>query len=162
MGRFGANQATPPMSLTGKILYTGDFRHTLDDKGRLTIPSAWRVAHVETDQFLAAPNPGGYISVLPPAAVASLYDKIAAVPLSDAQAQTEIAAFFSVAQAFTFDKQGRVALTEALLQHAGIGKDAVLAGSLSKFNIFSPDRWSAIERRSSPDTRADFLRRYQI
>ena len=150
------------MALSGKAFYTGLFRHTLDDKGRLTIPSTWRAAHVETDQFLAAPNPGGYLSVLPPAAVESLYEKIATVPLSDTQAQAEISAFFAVAQAFTFDKQGRIALNEPLLKHAGIVKDAVRAGSLTKFNIFSPERWSTVEQRSSPASQADFLRRYQI
>jgi MraZ protein len=150
------------MALTGKTLYTGNFRHTLDDKNRLTIPSQWRAAHAETDQFLATPNPDGYITVLPPSAVDTLYEKIAAVPLSDAQAQAEIAAFFAVAQAFTFDKQGRVALSAALLEHAGIAKDAVLNGSFTKFNIYNPDRWSAVEQRSSPASQADFLRRYQI
>jgi len=84
------------------------------------------------------------------------------VPLSDTQAQAEIAAFFAVAQAFTFDKQGRIALSAALLKHAGIGKEAVLAGALSKFSIFSPERWSTVEQRSSPASQADFLRRYQI
>ena len=162
MGHFGATCGSNHMALSGKTLYTGDFRHILDEKGRLTIPSAWRAAHAETDQFLAAPNPGGYVSVLPPAAVESLYDKISAVPLSDTPAQAEIAAFFAVAQAFTFDKQGRIALSEALLKHAGIGKEAVLAGALSKFSIFSPERWSTVEQRSSPASQADFLRRYQI
>ena len=161
-GGLGHLVAPFRMSLTGKTLYTGNFRHTLDDKNRLTIPSVWRAAHAETDQFLAAPNPDGYISVLPPAAVAALYDKVAAVPLSDAAAQAEIAAFFSVAQAFNFDKQGRIALNAALLAHAGIAKDAVLNGSFTKFNIYNPDRWSAVEQRTSPASQADFLRRYQI
>ncbi|MBI5380292.1 MAG: mraZ [Opitutae bacterium] len=150
------------MAPTGKTLYTGNFRHSIDDKGRLTIPSLWRAAHADTDQFLATPNPDGYISVLPPAAVESLYAKIAAVPLSDAAAQAEIAAFFAVAQAFTFDKQGRIALSAALLKHADIAKDAVLNGSFTKFNIYSPERWSLVEQRSNPASQADFLRRYQI
>lgn len=158
LGRTGATL----MALSGKTLYTGTYRHNLDDKGRLTIPSAWRVAHGESDQFLAAPNPGGYVSVLPPTEVEKLYDKVATVPLSDTQAQAEIAAFFAIAQAFTFDKQGRIALNAELLQHAGITKESVLNGSLTKFNIYSPERWAAIAQRSSAASQADFLRRYGI
>ena len=60
------------MALPGKTLYTGSYRHNLDDKGRLTIPSAWRAAHAEGEQFLAVPNPGGYISLLPPARVGGI------------------------------------------------------------------------------------------
>ncbi len=150
------------MASLGKPFYTGNFRHNLDDKNRLTIPSAWRSAHGESDTFLATPNPAGYISVLPPAEVEKLYEKIAAVPLSDASAQEEIAAFFAATQAFTFDKQGRVPVSDALLAHAGIGKDAVLSGGLSKFNIYSPERWAAIEQKSSPTSQADFMRRFGI
>lgn len=150
------------MQLQGRILYTGNFRHNLDDKGRLTIPSAWRTAHTEADQFLATPNPDGYVSILPPPEVAKLYDKVANVPLADTEAQAEIAAFFSIAQAFNFDKQGRIALNETLLKHAGITKEAVLGGSLSKFNIYSPERWSQVEQRPGAGNPAGFLRRYQI
>ena len=150
------------MAQLGKPFYTGLFRHTLDDKNRLTIPSTWRSAHGESDTFLATPNPDGYVSVLPPAEVEKLYAKIAAVPLSDASAQAEIASFFAVTQAFTFDKQGRIGLSDALLQHAGIGKDAVLSGGLSKFNVYSPERWAATVQKSSPATQADFMRRFGI
>lgn len=165
MGRNGEKwgvSTSPAMSTPARILYTGTFRHNLDDKGRLTIPSAWRSAHGDLDQFLATPNPDGYVSVLPPAEVAKLYDKVAAVPMADAEAQAEIAAFFSLAQSFTFDKQGRIALSDALLQHARITKEAVLGGSLTKFNIYSPDRWSLVEQRPGAGGAAGFLRRYQI
>ncbi len=147
-----------------KTFYTGNFAHTLDDKNRLTIPSAWRAAHAETDTFLATPNPAGYISVLPPAEAEKLHEKIAAVPLADATAQAEIASFFALTQAFTFDKQGRVALSDGLLRHAGIKArgEAVLGGSLSKFNIYSPKEWGKVEQKSSAESQTDFMRRFGI
>ena len=64
------------MAQTGKAFYTGLFRHTLDEKGRLTIPSAWRYAHEESDTFLATPHPDGYVAVLPPSEVEKLHAKI--------------------------------------------------------------------------------------
>jgi MraZ protein len=129
------------MAQPGKAFYTGLFRHTLDDKGRLTIPSAWRYAHEESDTFLATPHPDGYIAVLPPAEIAKLETKIAAMKLSDAAAQKFSARFFAKTQTFSFDKAGRVGLSEDLLKHAKIDKDAVLVGSLTKFNIYTPARW---------------------
>jgi MraZ protein len=156
-GTAGSHMASP-----GKPFYTGLFRHTLDDKNRLTIPSAWRAAHEKDATFLAMPNPDGYVSVLPPAEVEKLYEKIAAVPLSDASAQAEIAAFFAIAQAFSFDAQGRIALNEALMRHAGLAKDVVLNGGFTKFNLYSPQRWSAVEQKSSSASQADFMRRFGI
>jgi MraZ protein len=151
------------MSTANTVLYTGNFRHNLDDKGRLTIPSAWRTAHGEADAFLAIPNPGGYISVLPPAEVLKLTAKIAEVPMADLEAQAEIQNFFALAQNFTFDKQGRVSLTEELLAHAGItGRETMLGGALTKFGIFSPERWDKLRNQPGAANPSAFLSRYKI
>lgn len=128
------------MAQPGKVFYTGLFRHTIDDKGRLTIPSAWRHAHAEEDAFLAVPV-NGYIAVLPPAEVEKVYTQIAAMKLKDGNAQASAAKFFSETQSLSFDKAGRVILDAPLLKRMGIERDAVLVGSLTKFNIYSPARW---------------------
>ncbi|HVU36594.1 MAG TPA: mraZ [Opitutaceae bacterium] len=150
------------MSQSGKAFYTGLFRHTLDDKGRLTIPSAWRTAHVESDAFLATPHPDGYVAVLPPAEVEKLHAKISELKLSDAAAQAFAARFFSQTQSFSFDKAGRIGLGADLLKHAGIDRDAVLVGSLTKFNIYNPARWQQEEARTAGENFGDLMRRLDI
>ncbi|HEX2853180.1 MAG TPA: mraZ [Opitutaceae bacterium] len=150
------------MAPTGKALYTGLFRHTLDDKARLTIPSAWRYAHGDDDAFLATPHPDGYVAVLPPDEVEKLRAKIAQVALSDGGGQDFAARFFAQTQQFWFDKSGRISLGEALLKHAGIDKDTVLVGSLTKFNIYSPARWEKVEARTSGENFGDLMRRMGI
>ena len=150
------------MAQQGKAFYTGLFRHTLDDKGRLTIPSAWRYAHEEGDAFLATPHPDGYIAVLPPAEIAKLEAKIAAMKLSDTAAQKFSAKFFSQTQTFSFDKAGRVGLIGDLLQHAKIAKDAVLVGSLTKFNIYAPARWEKEAAGPDGESFGDLMRRFDI
>jgi len=150
------------MSPSGKTVYTGLFRHTLDDKGRLTIPSAWRYAHGEADTFLATPHPDGYIAILPPAEVDKLHAKFSDLKLSDAAAQAFAARFFSQTQSFSFDKSGRIGLGADLLLHAKIDKDTVLVGSLTKFNIYSPARWQQEETRTAGENFGDLMRRLDI
>ena len=150
------------MSSTTKPRYTGHFRHSLDDKNRLTIPSGWRIAHTAADEFVALPHPDGYISVLPPPEVDRLYEKAAAKNLSDSEAQDVLTQLFAHAQTLRFDKQGRIGLTQELLVHAGITKDAILAGSLSKFAIWSPGRWDVKGRRMDTQTYRDLMRRAGI
>ncbi|AHF89477.1 mraZ [Opitutaceae bacterium TAV5] len=166
MGRNGAywEAFVPPlhMATLGKPFYTGLHRHTLDDKNRITIPSAWRSAHADGDTFLATPHPDGYIAVLPPAEVEKLHAKIAAMALTDRDAQDVAARFFAATHAFTFDKQGRIALTDELRAHAGIAKDGVLVGSLTKFNIYSPERWTRVEQRTAGENMGDLMRRIGI
>jgi MraZ protein len=150
------------MATEGKVLYTGLFRHTLDDKGRLTIPSAWRHAHEVAEKFLATPHPDGYIAVLPPKEVDLLHAKISGMKMSDAKAQAFAARFFSQTQDFSFDKAGRIGLSAELLKHAGIAKDAVLVGTLTKFNIYNPGRWQQEEARASGENFGDLMRQMDI
>ena len=150
------------MSSTTKPRYTGHFQHSLDDKNRRTLPSGWRVAHTEDDEFVALPHPDGYIAVLPPSEVDRLYEKAAAKNLSDSEAQDVLTQLFAHAQTLRFDKQGRIGLTQELLGHAGIKKDAILAGSLSKFAIWSPGRWDVKGRRMDTQTYRDLMRRAGI
>ena len=147
------------MAQTGKSFYTGLFRHNLDDKGRLTIPSAWRYAHEESDTFLATPHPDGYIAVLPPARVGKLLAQISEMKLSDREAQAVKARIFSDALSFTFDKQGRFGVSADLLRHAAIAKDAVLSGMGDTFNILSPSRWSDMQSATAGENFGDMMRR---
>ncbi len=162
MGHFGGVGALNPMSQSIPPLYTGLFRHTLDDKNRLTIPSAWRFAHGENDTFLATPHPDGYIAVLPPAEVEKLRAKIAAMALSDGAGQDFVARFFAQTHSLWFDKAGRMNLSAELLKHANITKDAVLVGGLTKFNIYTPERWTQVEARTSGENFGDLMRRLGI
>jgi MraZ protein len=161
-GELGHSGSFPHMAQPSKAIFTGLFRHTLDDKGRLTIPSAWRHAHEEAETFIATPHPDGYISVLPPAEVEKLHDKISAMKHSDAAAQAFAARFFSQTQSFSFDKAGRVGLAAELLKHAGVAKEAVLVGSLTKFNIYNPIRWQQEEARTAGENFGDLMRRLDI
>ena len=162
MGRCGANDLMAFMAQLNIASYTGLFRHALDDKKRITIPSAWRSAHEEGDQFLATPHPDGYITILPPSEVVKLKIKIEAIALSDGSGQDFAARFFSQTQALGFDKQGRIMLNGDLLAHAGISKDTVLVGSLTKFSLYSPDRWGRVEQRTAGENFGDLMRRMGI
>lgn len=147
---------------TDRKIYTGLYRHSLDEKGRLTIPSAWRAAHAEDDRFLATPHPDGYIAVLPPSEVEKLHEKISAMKMSNAKAQAFNARFFSQTQDFAFDKAGRIGLTETLLKHAGIEKDAVLVGTLTKFHIYNPARWQKEESSTDGDNFGNMMREVDL
>lgn len=147
------------MSSPSTIVYSGRFEHTLDDKNRLTIPSAWRWVHTDSETFLAIPHPDGYISVLPPARVQKLLSDVSAMKLSDRDAQAVKAKIFSNALSFTFDKQGRFGANAELLKHAGITKDAVLSGMGDTFNILSPARWAEMDRATSGENFGDMMRR---
>ena len=84
--------------------FVGEFVHALDAKGRVTIPSKWRISGGD-NTYLALPNPGGYITVYPPKMVARLEEKVAGASLSDARAQSLLMELFSKAHSFGCDNK---------------------------------------------------------
>ena len=130
------------MTTSGTTFFVGEFTHALDAKGRVTIPSKWRIQGGE-NTYLGLPNPSGYITVYPPKLIERLEEKVSEASLSDPQAQSLLMELFSKADSFGCDKQGRINLSDKLLEHAGIKGKAVLVGKFSSFAIWSEDRRKA-------------------
>ena len=121
---------------TGKFF--GEYRHTVDDKGRLTIPSQWRPEMVSTsNDFLALPSlTERSVTVYPPKLIEQLYERFSQISMGDQDGQRAIRRIMSMAHNFACDKQGRINLNEKLIKHASLEKSVVLLGEASKFKIF--------------------------
>ena len=129
--------------------FVGEFTHSLDSKGRLTIPSKWRIPGGD-NTYLALPNQDGYITVYPPKMVARLEENMGGAKLSDVRRRALSMELFSRADSFGCDKQGRINLSEGLLRHGGIKGKAVLAGNFTDFSIWSEGRYD--KRKKSSET----------
>lgn len=118
--------------------FFGEYRHTVDDKGRLTIPSQWRPEIVSTsNDFLALPSlTERSVTVYPPKMIEQLYERFSQISMGDKDGQRAIRRIMSMAHNFACDKQGRINLNEKLIKHASLEKSVVLLGEASKFKIF--------------------------
>ena len=121
---------------TGK--YFGEYRHSMDDKGRLTIPSQWRPQLESKDNdFLALPSlTEKSVSVYPPKMIEQLYERFSEISMGDQKGQRAIRRIMSMAHNFSCDKQGRINLNDKLINHADLEKSVVLLGGASKFMIY--------------------------
>ncbi len=143
-------------------MFVGEFRHALDPKGRLTIPSSWRLrTEGGGDAYLALPDVGGYITVYGPEMALQLKERIAQVGMSDLAGQRAIAQIMSGAQRFSLDKAGRINLNTRLIEHGGIKKEAVLLGKMASFSIFSAEVYEA-QTKADPQTLAAALSRFGL
>lgn len=153
MGRSGLAVHQMGIFKTGR--YVGEFHHNLDDKGRLTIPSAWRPeVDSEENSFLALPNPDGYVTVYPPRMMEQLDERIAQISIGDTEGQKALSDLMSMAHLFSCDKQGRINLNEKLIRHARIGKAAVLLGKLTTFSIYAEEVYEAMQSEAPVDREA--------
>ncbi|GHC11361.1 division/cell wall cluster transcriptional repressor MraZ [Cerasicoccus arenae] len=124
-------------------LYAGEFRHNLDSKRRLTVPSKWRSDGDEQQTYLAFPDPAGCVTVYPPEMVAELKEKISKISIGDKKGRRAITRLLGSADSFSFDKSGRININDRLFQHADISKEVVLVGTVNFFQLWSPDRYDA-------------------
>lgn len=170
MGRYGGNWfGRAHMGLFSTAGFIGEFRHSVDDKGRLTIPAAWRPkGDASENQFLAIPSveegSEAYVRVLAPKMIAQLEETISQIKMSDVEGQRMVAEFMAMAHSFSCDKQGRINLNEKLIKHAQIGKGAVLLGMMSTFNIYSEELREAALAGGPSDssTRAAVFQRFGL
>lgn len=124
-------------------VYAGEFRHAVDAKHRVTVPSRWRSGS-DNEEFFAVPDPAGnFLMILPP----HEFDRVK----SDVEANTAIAPsdrrkfirrFYSLAQLVSVDKQGRILLPEEYCRRLGLDGEVVLIGSHSRMEIWNTQRWT--------------------
>ena len=122
-------------------IFAGEFRHAMDAKNRVTIPSRWRQG--EIDEFFAIPNPGGgFLMVMPPGEFKRLAEKVERDEgLQAAERRKLIRQFSSRAQHVTSDKQGRIVLPDEQCKLLNLRSEVVLVGNYSRFEIWNPEVW---------------------
>ena len=125
-------------------VYAGEFRHAVDAKHRVTIPSRWRRGD-EGEEFFAVPDPAGnFLMVMPPCEFDRVKSDVEAnATISPADRRKFIRRFYALAQLLTIDKQGRILLPEEPCRRLGLEGDVVLIGSHSRMEIWNPQRWAA-------------------
>ena len=130
-------------SSSNSTVYAGEFRHSVDAKHRVTIPSRWRAE--EGEEFFAVPDPAGnFLMVLPPREFDRVKTDLEAnASVSPADRRKFIRRFYALAQLVSVDKQGRVLLPEDCCRRLGLEGEVVLIGSHSRMEIWNPQRWAA-------------------
>lgn len=121
-------------------MFMGRFNHTIDPKGRLSIPSKYR--EILGDEFVVSRGMDGCLFVYPIDAWKAFEEKLASLPLINVEARQFARFFLSGAQYVTVDKQGRILMPQDLKEFAGLEKDVVLAGMGGRIEIWSLDRWN--------------------
>ncbi len=122
-------------------LFAGEFRHSIDDKNRITIPSRWRRKRPEefillpeaTHQFLIVMSPMEF------AKMSSAAETNQTVSARDRR--VFLRHLHSRAQHGGADRQGRLVLPEDLCRKIGLKGEVALVGGQGRFEIWNLQRW---------------------
>ncbi len=127
-----------------ELFLVGEYQHTIDNQRRTAIPSSWRNKKEKTTFFLF-PGRNATLQLIPRATFKSFLEKVKKISFANAKAGLALAQIGAKAQECSCDKQGRIQISQKLLNHTkwDIKKDSsvVLVGAFSHIQLFSKTAW---------------------
>ena len=121
-------------------MFRGRFEHTIDSKGRISIPAKYRELLAEKhDDRLIITNFDRCLVAYPYEEWRNVEEKIGSLSMVKKEAKAFQRFFVSGAAECPIDKLGRVLIPPTLRSYARLEKDVVFAGMLKKFEIWSKE-----------------------
>jgi MraZ protein len=126
-------------------VFRGSFEHTVDTKGRVSVPSKFRdiIADRYDGRLVLAMDYDKCLTVYPLEEWEKLEEKIKMLPMMKQEVKDFMRFFFSSATECELDKQGRILIPPPHREHATIAKNVVLIGIIDKIEIWDSGAWEA-------------------
>ncbi|MGY6500221.1 MAG: division/cell wall cluster transcriptional repressor MraZ [Acidimicrobiales bacterium] len=122
-------------------MFLGTFEHSLDDKGRVVLPSAFRSSLADTgvlaklDDCIGLWTPEEFAKV-----AAVLQEKVREGQVS----ADALRVFAADAATVRPDSQGRISIPQRLRDHSGLDRDLVINGRIDRIELWSVEKWAAV------------------
>ena len=129
-------------------MFMGEYHHSIDDKGRLTIPSKLRLEL--GDEFVVTRGLDGCLFVYTAEVWSSIIKKYQELP-NIKDARNFMRFFLSGAYNAGFDKQGRINISLPLVKYAELKKDCVIIGVGDRLEIWSLEKWEDFTLKNEDD-----------
>lgn len=120
-------------------MFIGEYTHSLDTKGRVALPAKFRkdlkggaVVTKGLDNCLVVYSKQEWNI---------LAQKLASLPISQANTRAFSRLMLAGAMDVDLDKQGRIVLPEYLRKYAELGKKIVIAGLFNRLEIWEEAKW---------------------
>lgn len=120
-------------------MFMGEYQHSIDEKGRMIIPSKFR-EELGTE-FILTRGLDQCVFGYPLSEWKIIEEKLKALPFTKKDARAFTRFFFSGAAECQLDKQGRVNIASPLRDYAKLEKDCVVIGVSNRIEIWSKSVW---------------------
>jgi len=123
-------------------MFRGRFQHTIDSKGRVSIPAKFRELLSEKyDDRLILTNFDRCLVAYPYEEWKILEEKVSSLSMVKKEVKAFQRFFISGGSECPIDKLGRILIPPTLRQYAQLEREVIFAGLLKKFEIWSKERW---------------------
>ena len=122
----------------GDNMFMGEYHHTIDEKGRIILPS--KIRYDLGDNFIVTRGLDNCLFVYPKNEWSEIINKYKSLP-NTKDARNFMRFFLSGATTLEFDKQGRINIPTVLVKFADLKKDCVIIGVNERLEIWSKENW---------------------
>jgi len=122
----------------GDFMFMGEYHHSIDEKGRLTIPS--KIREQLGSNFIVTRGIDKCLFVYTENDFKDVIQKYKELP-NTKDARNFMRFFLSGATSNDFDKQGRINIANSLINYADLKKDCVIIGVNDRIEIWSKENW---------------------
>ncbi len=120
-------------------MFIGEYAHTIDEKGRMAIPSKMR--RELGGGAVVTRGIDNCLWLFPKKEWQTLAEKLSALPMTDANSRAFSRLMLAGAMEVEFDSQGRALLPSYLRNFASLKKNAIVAGLYNRLEIWNVDEW---------------------
>jgi MraZ protein len=118
-------------------MFTGSYFHTMDNKGRVSIPARYReILKDKKDRNLVCTNWEGYVWAFPESEWVVFAAELAKKPKLDARFGDLRRFLISGAEECALDRQGRILVSQNLRDYAKLSREVCLVGAINSFEIW--------------------------
>jgi MraZ protein len=120
-------------------MFTGEYKHSIDDKGRLIIPS--KIRQEIGKEIIITRGLDGCLFGYPKDTWKKRIEELNSLQYTKKDVRAFTRFFTSGAVTLDFDKQGRINIPNYLSDYASLGKDVVIIGVSDRIEIWSDKAW---------------------
>lgn len=131
--------------IEGQGIFVSRFKHSLDSKKRLTIPSEWRAQINAPRSLYVIPDVHHpCLRVFPSREMIRRLEKMRHHSIADRTAREFARVLASQSDLVAWDSQGRIRVKDALMEFAGLSDQVVLVGAFDSFELWSPEKLESV------------------
>ena len=131
-------------------MFIGEYKHSLDEKGRISVPAKFR--RQLTEGVVVTRGLDRCLFVYSQEEWKLLAEKLARLPISQKKSRAFSRLMLAGAWDVDLDTQGRVQLPQYLRDYASLGSRAVIAGLYNRLEIWDENSWDTYKRATEEES----------
>ncbi|MGD8318895.1 MAG: division/cell wall cluster transcriptional repressor MraZ [Gemmatimonadota bacterium] len=130
--------------------FRGRYEHQMDEKGRVSLPSAFRRGDGD-DRFVLLQWEKPYLTLFPESKWAEVEARLLEYRKTGRQAMNQVRVLFSGLVEVSPDKQGRILVPASLQEAAGLESSVLLLGVSDRVELWDPATYEKVVQEETGD-----------